>query len=365
MNSTQRYILYAAVAFVFAVAAYYLRNVLIMLIIAYILDAGLRPTVNRLQRHGVPRWASILSIYSLVMILVVVVAVLTANEFITQSQNLISTTPEIVRNASQFIEEYVPTLAQILPLDTFTEEAEQFAGETGSSGPLEGLFSRDNVLVVLTQAYGLAGGAIELSVQIFAVIMISIYMLLREHKFYEKWIDYIPARRKESLKKTLHRIDTSLGSWILGQIVLMVIIGIATYIIISVPGLFFDGYKLDQYALPIALLVGLLELIPNLGPFTATVITSVLAIGTSGIFAVLYVGITFVALQSAEAVFIVPQVMRKAVGLDPIIVILAIIAGFQIYGILGAILVIPFLATIKIIIGEIIREYYPELVDLS
>jgi predicted PurR-regulated permease PerM len=146
-----------------------------------------------------------------------------------------------------------------------------------------------------------------------------------------------------------------LGSWLGGQLLLMLIIGVATYLIVLIPGLFSSSYTLDDYALPIAIVAALFEGVPNLGPFMTMVFAVVMALGSSGIGAVVYVIVTFSLLQTVEANLVVPQILRKSVGTDPILSIIAIIAGFELGGVVGALLVIPILVVAKVIFEELVN----------
>jgi predicted PurR-regulated permease PerM len=127
--------------------------------------------------------------------------------------------------------------------------------------------------------------------------------------------------------------------------------------LLIIPGFFDPHYTLDDFALPIALMAGLLEAIPNVGPAITLILTSILAIGTNGAGTVLYVAVSFTVLQNLEAVFIVPMVMKRAIGIDPILSILGIIAGFQVAGVVGAILAIPLIGIAQIMVVAAANEY--------
>jgi predicted PurR-regulated permease PerM len=136
----------------------------------------------------------------------------------------------------------------------------------------------------------------------------------------------------------------------------MLIIGIVTYLIIWVPSLFVQGYTLDEFALPIALVAGIFEFLPSIGPALTSILAGLIAFGTGGLGALVYVVISFAILQNLEAIFIVPMVMRKAVGIDPIVTILGILAALKLTGVLGAILVVPIIVVVKIAIVESARR---------
>jgi predicted PurR-regulated permease PerM len=342
----------------------FLRGILVLFFIAFILNTGLRPIVDRLENEGIPRVMSITLIYLSFLFALILFAFLLANQLIMQVENLITAIPQITENVIDFIDTSIPAISRLVPLDNLKKEVVILASDAQQSSVLAELFERENVFIIFSQAYGIFGGVADILVRIFAIVVISGYMLQRKDNFYEGFIEYIPTTRKAALRRTLDRIEDNLGSWLLGQFSLMMIIGICTYFILMLPGLFFsnEAYQLDGFALPLAMLAAIMAAIPNIGALFTFVFAVILAAGTSGIGTVLYVVITFLALQQVESNLIGPQVMKRAVGIDPIISILAIIAAFQFYGVIGAALIIPILAIIKIIISEVLREYYPRLI---
>ena len=122
-----------------------------------------------------------------------------------------------------------------------------------------------------------------------------------------------------------------------GQILLMLIIGVLTYI-----GLFFLDVK---YALTLALIAGLFELIPYVGPFIALIPAAILAFIQAPLLGLLVV-ILYVVIQQLENYVIVPQVMKKTVGLNPIVIIIVMLIGAKLAGVIGIILSVPLTASI-------------------
>lgn len=338
------------------VAVWFFKGIFAMLFIAYIINTGLRPVVDALETKKIPRVVSIIGIYLLLLIILSAIVIFTANSFISQVQSLFNALPEIADNILTLIQETVPAAERILPFDALRKDVAEFSTDAQKSSFFNEVIKRENLLVVASGAYGIFGSVADILIRIFTVMMVAGYMLARKH-FYQPLVNYIPARRKETLLRTMDRINESLGTWIIGQLALMTFIGIITYFVLIIPGFFFGGYQLDEYAIPIALVAALLEALPTVGPFVTALIAGLFAVGTSGVEAVLYVGVTFTLLQNIEATLLVPMVMKRAVGVDPIISILAIIGGFQVYGIIGAAFVIPLLGIIKIVLSEVSGEY--------
>ncbi|MBI2420934.1 MAG: AI-2E family transporter, partial [Candidatus Levybacteria bacterium] len=134
------------------------------------------------------------------------------------------------------------------------------------------------------------------------------------------------------------------GAWLRGQVFLSFVIGFITWISLTVVGI--------EYALPLALLAGMLEVIPTLGPIIAAVPAVIVAFAVSPATAAL-VTVVYVIIQLAENNILVPKIMQKAVGLNPVAIIVAILIGGKVLGILGALLSIPFLSVLIIVYKQL------------
>jgi predicted PurR-regulated permease PerM len=173
------------------------------------------------------------------------------------------------------------------------------------------------------------------------VLVFTFYLLL-EHETIEKNIRNMfskdPADR---IIYTVRSIEYSLGSWLRGELILMFFIGLLSYI-----GLSF--LKVD-YALPLAIIAGLMEIVPIIGPIISGIPAVIVALTVSPILALTTVALYFIVHQ-LENNLIVPFVMKKAVNLPPLITIIALMIGSRLAGIVGAVLSIPILLMVRCII---------------
>ena len=128
----------------------------------------------------------------------------------------------------------------------------------------------------------------------------------------------------------------------------MFIVGIMSYI-----GLIFLGV---EFAIPLAFIAGLLEVIPNVGPTLSMIPAILVALGTSPVLALAVFALYFV-IQQLENTIIVPKVFSKAVGISPLIVIVSLMIGFKIAGVSGAILSLPTVLFLEIIINDLYSIY--------
>jgi len=138
-----------------------------------------------------------------------------------------------------------------------------------------------------------------------------------------------------------------MGAWLRGQLILCFIIGLGVFIGLTVLGV--------EYALVLGLIAGLLEMIPYVGPWTAAALAIFIALGQAPALA-LIVLIYFVVLQQAENNLLVPKIMRKAVGLNPIISILAVITGAKLAGFIGVLFAIPVASALSILLQDFFKN---------
>ncbi|KKS14295.1 MAG: hypothetical protein UU67_C0003G0017 [Candidatus Daviesbacteria bacterium GW2011_GWB1_41_5] len=170
-------------------------------------------------------------------------------------------------------------------------------------------------------------------------------MLLDREKI-ENYATSFFGVRQEKVQKILRLVEEKLGAWLRGQVVLSLLIGAMTY-----AGLLILGV---EFALPLAILAGLLEVVPVIGPIIAAIPAVLLALTVSPFQAGLVTGL-YVAIQQLEGHVVVPQVMRRAVGLNPLLVILAISVGGRLLGIGGALLAVPIAVVIQLVLQETLK----------
>lgn len=198
--------------------------------------------------------------------------------------------------------------------------------------------------------------AVNITVNIFkniislvSILVVSVYLLLDRAKIEDYGTSFFGASQ-ERAKKTLRSIESKLGAWLRGQILLSLLIGILVYIGLLILGI--------EAALPLAIIAAFLEVIPVIGPIIAAIPAILIALTISPVLAGIVAGM-YLAIQQFEGHVVVPQVMKKAVGLNPLLVILAISIGGRLLGIGGAFLAVPIAAVIQIVLQEILKVENP------
>lgn len=301
----------------FVYLLFLIRDILILIFIAGILVAAFAPIINKWSK----KIGKTLSILILVLLIIGGIAGFTyliVPPFITQTKQLIAGLPEFA-NSFSIIRSYLPSIEK--GLSALTE----------SLGGITGSFISITTSVV---------GAI---VAFFTVLVLTIYFLIDEQVFTRFLSTVIPKSKKEGVTSLIRKISAKIGEWLRGQLLLGIIIGIIVYIGLTIIGV--------KYALALAVISGVLEILPIVGPIISGTLAALISLSISPITALIVV-VFYVLLQQLENNFIVPKVMSKAVGLPPAIIIIAILIGGKLLGVIGALLAVPMIAIIYVVFQE-------------
>lgn len=339
--------------------AFEVRGVVISLFLAFILNAGLRPLINFLESKGFNRTLAIAITYLAGFALTIGLVFLVVNATVDQVKTFVTNIDSKVVSAERFVNNYVPFLNSYIDFDSIRGSVKGDGIDVSaisSSGVFSGLL--ENVSVIGGQGISIAAKIFGGLLSLFAIIMISIYMLSNRKSAYEDLIELLPKKRQKRILDVFKKIESSLGSWLVGQFSLMLMIGFLTFLIVSIPSLFDSTYPLLSYAFIIAVIAGILEGVPNLGPIITLVFAVFIAlISGSSLGILIYIVISFFALQQIEGIFLVPAVMKRAVDLNPILSIAGVLAGFQLGGPLAALISVPVIAVVQIVIQELSAEW--------
>jgi predicted PurR-regulated permease PerM len=188
-------------------------------------------------------------------------------------------------------------------------------------------------------------------VSAITALILSIYMLLEGPAIKRGFLDLFPRNRHRRLEAVLDHVGGKFGGWLRGQLLLGVIIGVIAGLGTWALGL--------PYPFLLGLAAGITELIPLVGPVLGA-IPAVLVAVFGPTWRLIAVIAYFTLIQQLEGNLLVPRVMAKAVGLSPLLTIIAIMVGTRLMGILGALLAVPVAAALQVIAGEVIRTFRTE-----
>ncbi|KKQ57319.1 MAG: hypothetical protein US77_C0022G0010 [Microgenomates group bacterium GW2011_GWC1_38_14] len=297
-----------------------IKEILVLIFIAYIIAASLYPAVSFLRIRRVPNALAVLIPYLLVLSFILLLIVPLLPFFISQAESLIEKFPLYFRDATATlgINFTIPDVKSLINPSSF--------GDIGR-----------NAILITTKLFG---GLFS----ILAIFILGLYMLLDHDKLQRFPIYFFPRKMEEKVLKTEQLVEDKLGAWLRGQIILSFTIGLITWI-------FLTALKVE-FALPLALLAGFLEIIPTLGPLLSAVPAVIVGLAISPAMAAT-IALGYTTIQLAENHLLVPKIMQRAVGLNPVVIIAAILIGGKLMGVLGALLSIPLLSVLVIIYRQI------------
>ena len=330
-----------------------LTSVIVRVVLAIILVAGMKPLVDRLtarelRRQGwwtPPRGLVVLIVYVVTIALVSIAGGLILQVVVVELQNLINGIPV-----------YAPRIVAGVNnlLDTVPGGREMVA-DFDIGGQLSGVVSQifnvmGQAVFVFRQVIGLLSGLLD----VLMILLLALYITTDGPRIARYLRAFLPPDRHEQASRVTSRIFVRLGGWVSGQILLCVIIGCISWIGLTLIGV--------PYAVVLALVAGVMEAVPNVGPIIAAVPAVIIAALYSP-WQALLVAILYIVIQQLENYIIVPKVMSRAVELHPLAVLLALMVGGELMGVLGAVLAVPVTAAISVIVDEIRAERIAPSVD--
>lgn len=321
-----------------------IKNVLALFFIATFLALSLDPFVDKMQERKIPRAVGILLIYIV----------------------FIGTTGIVISSFVPILATEIPNLAKAV-LDWIADFGidtsiirEQISGLQSYLSNLQSNLSRENIeagLDVLSVVGQNAFAALKsIAGGVFSFVMalvIAFFMIIDEDGIKSFLIALFPRRYHRYIFEKGSAVEDKFGAWVRGMAILMVSVGLLTYIALKIAGV--------NYAATLAILAGLTELLPYVGPLIAFIPAVILALSQGGLIFALIVAAIYVGIQQIEGNVLVPLVMRKAVGLSPVIVMFAMLVGASfpetINPIVGIIISVPLATAISVFVRDyVIKE---------
>jgi len=304
------------------VAAVYTRDVFIVAFIAIIISSALHRPVEYLESKRIPRILSVLMIFLITVAIIGLILYAIVPIILIQMKY-------VMANISDMQISFLDNLGLSQVVSGLDQNINEWIGSFFYGG--------SNILDIVSS---FAGNAIL----VFVTIILSFYLSISKGSI-ERFIRELTPLDKETYMINLYkRTQRKLGRWFTSQVILSVIVGALTF-----AGLLILG---TDYALIIGILAALLEVVPYAGPIATGIVAFIMIVPQSPSLAIAAI-ILFIVIHQLENHILVPLIVGKVVGIDPVVVVLAILAGSQIDGLVGAILAIP----VAIVIQEVIDDW--------
>lgn len=296
---------------------FYIRDIILAFFVSLLIMTILNPVVNNISKYKIPRALSVIFVY---LVLFTVIGI-----------SLAAITPPLVDQTSSFTNS-LPGFMKNLRVSVF--------------------FSEQIIGNLISQIGTLPAQVARLTVSVFSnvlgmitILILSFYLLLERDKLDDQLGFLFGQKQKIEVGKIIDLLEVRLGGWARGQLTLMLVIGVTTFIGLTLLGV--------PFALPLSIIAGLLEIIPYFGPVIAAIPAVLIGFGISPLIGFSAAALYFL-IQQLENYLLVPKIMEKSVGVNPIVTLLSLAIGFRLAGVIGIIISVPVVITVQ----AITRQYF-------
>lgn len=309
---------------------WYIREIVAIFIISIMLASVIDPFADWFAKRRIPRSIAVLIVYTVLLALASLIVIVLVPIVIEQSSQLLK---NISVTSASAIDSFVQFQQRHQVLENLTSGLESFQQNLTASANS-----------IFTTVKGFFGGLAALMI----VLVLTFYMVVEEESMRRYFKTLAPAEYQPYLNQILQKMQKRIGAWLRGQIILGFVVGLAVYIGLKLLGV--------PYALLLAIIAGLFEIVPYVGPILSLLPAALIGFAQSVVLG-LGVVILYLIIQQVENNVLVPKIMQKVTGLNPILSIAALLVGVQVGGVVGAILAIPLATMISVVFEDLFKEF--------
>jgi predicted PurR-regulated permease PerM len=316
-------------------------RVLLLVFVAVLLASALEPMIGWIRGHvGLRRGATILLVYAGFFVTVISLALVVVPAAVDQFNDIVAGLPPLVERAR----EWAATLRPRGLSTSITALIDEAAKTLRPPAPGPGAVLQLGITVA------------EAVASVATVLTIVFFWLVEHARLQRFALAFLPADHRAGAREAWNEIETRLGLWVRGQLILMAAIGAATGIAYTLLGL--------PSALLLALVAAVTEAIPIIGPLLGAIPAILVAATISPELALVVAGV-YVVLQIVEGNVLVPLVMRNTIGISPFLVIVSVLVGATAGGVVGALFAVPVAAAILVVLERLQARQVPVVLDSS
>jgi predicted PurR-regulated permease PerM len=311
------------------------REVITWIFIALFLALALNPLVDWLGRHGIRRRAAAIGLTYLALIaLFAGMGAIFLPTLVGEVNDLVEATPGYVEDLTEgrgplgWLERDYQIVDRVRDLV-----------QNGGAGRLLGYSGT---------ALAVTKSVVTAVVAVITIAVLTFFMLLEGPRWVDRALGLLGPEQQARWSRVAHQIYRTVGGYVTGALVIALVAGISSAIVLSALGV--------PYAIALALLVALLDLIPLAGATAATILVTTVAFLSSSVTVGIIVLVYFVVYQQVENHFLYPLIYSRTVQLSPLAILIAVLIGASLAGILGALAAIPVAGAIQVVIADILRN---------
>ncbi len=309
---------------------YVLRDVILIILAAVFLAAVITPMVDYFERKKMPRWLGAFIVFLIIFLILGLLGFAVGPTIVSQTKLFVNNVPEFLKSFLSKIS--VESRGQFLDL------MDQWLSKS----------TLGNATV-----FSLLGTVTGQMISFFMVFVIAFYLSVEKKAMRFFLNSVVPIKYRHSSEKFVASAQKEIGAWARGVLLLCLSVGVLTYF-----GLLILRVK---FPLTLSIIAGLTEVIPWVGPWLGAVPAVIIALTQSPTLALLVI-ILYIVVQQIENMLVLPHVMHRAVGLDPLIVVIVLLVGGKIAGPIGMILSVPIATIIAILIRDYLKQK-PKVVE--
>jgi len=285
--------------------------------VALLIATAVEQSVKRLVKRRVRRGFAVYLVYILLIIIVAGIFTIGVPPLVKEVRKLIANLPTIAQSLSG-LEAFGFSPQDILP--QVTKVTSNIISISYS------IFS--NVAVLIT------------------VFFLSLYISLDWENIKARLLSLFKSELRDEIEETIFEIEVSISQWIKGQAFLMLVVGVASFAGFSAIGI--------EYALALAVIAGLLEMIPMIGPVITTILASAITFTQSPIKGIMVV-VLCILIQQLENNILVPRIMQKVSGFSPLVILISVITFTNFFGLVGTLVAVPCVMVGYVIVKRILN----------
>lgn len=304
--------------------------------VALLLTLALEHGVSRLERAGLKRWMAIAVVLITGALLVTALGLLVIPAAISQGGELFSQFPKLmhqIRSQKMFrlVSSHMSTVTQL------------FGGQQSSEAPSAGAIGQ-TVVPPLLHAIG---GAVSLLGSALTVFFLVVFMLVFGGGLLQRLLELLPAEHRERYERVMKKTYHATGGYLSGLTLICTINATLTTSMLAVLGM--------PFFLPLGILSGFSSMIPYAGPVVAGGTITLITLATGGSVKALAMLIYFIIYGQLEGNVLAPLVFRRTVHVNPLLILLGVLFCAELAGIIGAVVAVPVVATLQIIVRELLQ----------
>jgi predicted PurR-regulated permease PerM len=342
-NWTFRRVVWATFVLISVILAFWFlyrfNQVIFTLFIAIVIGTVIRPAVSWLHQRGLPQTAGVILVYILVLLLLTGFLLLLFPLISEQGTTVAAAMPDYYQNLRTWLvnhpNQFLVGLSEFLPaaLPNVNLRPVQQTGQ--------------EMMASAGQVAGYVTFAAKVIFTAIILLVLAFYWTLEGPRIIKSFLLVVPQMQRESISDLISAMESKVGLYIVGQGILCLVIGILALIAYTIIGL--------PNALVLALIAGVLEAVPMVGPLLGAVPAALVALSIAP-GKLIWVIIATVVIQQLENTLLVPRIMKKAVGVNPFVTLLALFAFSSLFGLAGALMAIPIAAMIQLALNHFVFQ---------